>query len=58
MRGTSHFVRSISITIGSTCAGRDRTDVEKMSRLSDESLGELLEKRCDVVLVDLDGLPH
>ena len=31
MRGTSHFVRSISITIGSTCAGRDRTDVENMS---------------------------
>ena len=31
LRGTSHFDRSISITIGSTCAGRDRTDVEKMS---------------------------
>ena len=30
LRGASHFVRSISITIGSTCAGRDRTDVEKM----------------------------
>ena len=31
MRGTSHFVRSISITIGSSCAGRDRTDVENIS---------------------------
>ena len=31
LRGTSHFVQSISITIGSICAGRDRTDVENMS---------------------------
>ncbi len=30
LRGASYFVRSISITIGSTCADRDRTDVEKM----------------------------
>ena len=30
LRGASHFVRSISITIGSTCAGRDQADVEKM----------------------------
>ena len=28
---TSHFVRSILMTIDSTCADSDRTDVEKMS---------------------------
>ena len=31
LRGTSHFDRSISMTMGTTCAGRDRTDVEKIS---------------------------
>ena len=30
LRGTSRYARSISMTIGSTCAGRDRTDIEKM----------------------------
>ena len=34
LRGTSHFVRSILLTIGSTCAGRHRTDAENMSKYS------------------------